>query len=228
MTILLWVVTISAGLVLAYALLIRPWIIGWGATAPEIARALPGDDLVPEAKMTLTHALTINVAPEEVWPWLVQIGHKRAGWYSHDWIHRVMGIAGSVDDAQSSASRIIPELQNLEVGDDIGLAPGMAYKVAEIEPNRSLVLHIAVDTSDFHSLAPSDPMPEKYLCSSWGWFLDRGGEGGGTRLIVRIKQDYDPGLVNRIMMRCLIEPGSFFMQYRTMLNIKRRAEGSVD
>ena len=53
------------------------------------------------------------------WPWLVQIGYKRAGWYSYDFIHRAMGIAGSPDDDRCSANRIIPELQQLEVGDSV-------------------------------------------------------------------------------------------------------------
>ena len=79
-----------------YALVIRPWQIRRGATDAEVRRSLPGDDLVPDPKCGYTQAVTIKTSASEIWPWLVQIGYKRAGWYSHDFLHRLMGIAGSV------------------------------------------------------------------------------------------------------------------------------------
>lgn len=210
----------------AYLFVVRPWLLRWGATDDDVRRPLPGDDLVPHPKMGITHAITIHASAAEVWPWLVQIGYKRAGWYSYDSIHRAMGIAGSPDDDRCSANRIIPELQQLEVGDSIEIGPGMGYTVAAIEPGRALVLHIALDTRTWQSLDLTGPMPDNYLNASWIWFLDEIGERT-TRLIVRHRQDYNPSLLNELMMRGLIEPGSFIMERKTLLSIKQRAEAAA-
>jgi len=110
----------------AYRLWIQPWQHRWGATEEEIRRAMPGDDLIPDAAST-TRAITIAAPPEQAWPWLVQLGYSRGGWYSYDWID---------NDSQPSADRIIPELQQLQVGDQILMIPGMGPRVREVEPNR--------------------------------------------------------------------------------------------
>jgi len=110
----------------AYRLWIQPWQHRWGATDEEIRRAMPGDDLIPDAAST-TRAITIAAPPEQAWPWLVQLGYSRGGWYSYDWID---------NDSQPSADRIIPELQQLQVGDQILMIPGMGPRVREVEPNR--------------------------------------------------------------------------------------------
>lgn len=211
----------------AYLLVIRLWILTWGATGVEVHRSLPGDDLVPRPRMKITHAITIRASATKVWPWLVQIGYRRAGWYSYDFIHRALGVAGSVDDDHHSASRIIPELQQLEVGDSVEIAPEMGYTVAAIEPGRALVLHTSTDMSTWRPFDPTDTMPDKYLNSSWAWFLDEVDERT-TRLIVRIQQDYNPSLLNALMMRGLIEPGSFVMERKTLLGIKQRAEAAAE
>jgi hypothetical protein len=112
-----------------YRLWIQPWQHRWGATDEEVRRAMPGDDLIADAAST-TRAITIAVPPEQVWPWLAQLGYGRAGWYSYDWID---------NDGQPSADRIIPRLQALEVGDQIPMLPEMGPRVREIQPNRYLV-----------------------------------------------------------------------------------------
>jgi len=116
-------------LLLAYRSVGRPWHTRWGATDEEVARALPGDELLPDANVT-TRAITIDARPEEIWPWLVQLGYGRAGWYSYDWID---------NDGRPSASRVVPELQRLEPGDQILMAPGMGPRVRAVEPNRDLL-----------------------------------------------------------------------------------------
>ena len=83
-----------------------------------------------------------------------------------------MGIAGSVGDARDSAKRIIPELQNLQVGDVVDIAPDMGYVVAGIEPERMLILHSRVDTGTWQSVPNSESLPEKYYISSWVWLLE--------------------------------------------------------
>ncbi len=192
--------------VCAYVLVIRPWHFRWGATDAEVKRSLPGDDLVPHPRFGYTQAVTIKASPAEVWSWLVQIGYQRAGWYSHDWIHRILGIAGSVDDDRRSVNRIIPELQDLEVGDVIEIAPDMGFTVVSMESDRVLVTQSEN--------------------ASWVWFLDPVDEGM-TRLIVRFRQDWEPGLANSLMFGIPNELGSLLMQPKTLRGIRDRAEAAA-
>ncbi len=115
---------IEGGAQVAAAMLTAPvlrgWYDRWGATPVEVAGAMPGDELVPDPKITATRAITIGAPPEEVWAWLVQIGQGRGGLYSFDALGNLLGC-----DIHS-ASRIIPELQELHVGDLILLAPAEA------------------------------------------------------------------------------------------------------
>lgn len=103
------------------------------------------------------------------------------------------------------------------------IGPGMGYAVAAIEPDRALVLHIRMDTRTWRSFDLTETVPDKYLASSWVWFLDEVGERT-TRLIARVRQDYNPSPLNALMIRGLIESGSFLMQRKTLSGIKRRAE----
>lgn len=215
-----------------YVLAVRPWMLTWGATDAEVEQGLPGDGLVTEAKMEATHAITIRASAAEVWPWLVQIGHQRAGWYSYDWIHRLMGIAGSVDDGSGqpsehrSAERIIPSLQDLQVGDVVEIGPDMGYNVVEIQPERALVLHVALDTDSFRPFDPVEESPASSFESSWTWYLDPT-DAASTRLIVRIRVGYTPSLANALLTHAVMEPGSFVMERKTMLGIKSRAEAAT-
>jgi hypothetical protein len=214
-----------AGAVAAYILWIRPRILRWGATDEEVNRPLPGDALLPTAQMEETHAITIHAPASRVWPWLVQIGHQRAGWYSYDAIHRMMGIAGSVDYEDRSTDRIVPELQDLSVGDTIEIAPDAGVEVALLEPERAMVLYAGLDMRTAEPVEANAERPETFLLTSWAWVLDPIDEET-TRLIVRIRQEYNPSLPNELMIRGIIEPGSFIMERRTMLNIKQLAEGA--
>jgi hypothetical protein len=110
------------GVLAAYRGFAQPWQHRWGASDDEVGRAMPGDDVIPDAAST-TRAIGIAAPPEEVWPWLVQIGHGRAGWYSYDWID---------NDGHRSATTIVPELQALTVGDQILMVPGMGPRVRDL------------------------------------------------------------------------------------------------
>jgi hypothetical protein len=120
----------AMAVLVVYRVLVQPWQHRWGATGEEVGRSMPGDDLLPGATGTTTRAIGVAAPPEQVWPWLVQLGYGRAGWYSYDWID---------NDGHPSADRIIPELQGLAVGDQIPMLPGMGPRVREIQPNRYLV-----------------------------------------------------------------------------------------
>ena len=105
----------------------------WGATSEEVARPMPGDEIVPHAQVQTTHAITIDAGPERVWPWPVQMGYHRAGWYTYS-VGRPLPLA----HRDPSADRDHPVLQNLAVGDVVPDGePGTAfYRVEVLEPTR--------------------------------------------------------------------------------------------
>ena len=108
-------------------------MLRWGATPAEIASTYPGDDLVPGAEGSSTMATTLPAGPETVWPWLVQMGTDRAGWYSWDRFDH---------GGKPSADRIVPEWQGVQEGQRLIQAPDGSswFTVAGLEPNRTLVL----------------------------------------------------------------------------------------
>ncbi len=120
---------VIALVIVAYTLGIGPWHRRWGATPEEARRAMPGDDLLRPDAPTTTRAITVDAAPDQVFPWLRQIGYGRGGWYSYDWID---------NDGEPSVERIVPDLW-LDVGDRIEMMPGFGPIVRAIEPNVSIV-----------------------------------------------------------------------------------------
>jgi hypothetical protein len=123
--------------VVAYVLW-RPRMLRWGATAQEASEPLPGDDHTPHPRVQSTRAVTINAPPEQVWPWLTQMGIGRAGFYTHDWVERLMFHARYVE-GRHSATRIHPELPPLTVGDPVPMGAGASATVSEVQPYRHLV-----------------------------------------------------------------------------------------
>jgi hypothetical protein len=99
----------------------------------EARRQLPGDELLPSAKVRWTHGITIRARPTEIWPWLIQMGCRLAGWYSYD---------GLDNGGAPSADRIVPELQRVEVGDIFPMTPTAddGFVVRAVDPERALVL----------------------------------------------------------------------------------------
>jgi hypothetical protein len=121
---------VAIAVVGSYLLVIGPWQRRWGTTDDELHRSMPGDDLLrPDAPST-TRAITIDASPEDVFPWLLQIGYGRGGWYSYDWID---------NDGKPSIERIDPALQRLAVGDRIEMMPRFGPVVNETEPNHYIV-----------------------------------------------------------------------------------------
>src|SRR6188508_1703645 len=134
-----------------YATLGRRWIRRWGATEEEVRCPLPGDDLLAVAVYETTHAIDIDAPPEDLWPWLVQMGQGRGGFYSYDWVEAIGGL-----DIHS-ADRIIPELQSLEEAAIIRLAPNTALMAAVVDPPRALVLRAIRDVETKEPPVPTDP-----------------------------------------------------------------------
>lgn len=213
-----WTVIPGAAGYLAYSKVIRPWHLKWGATGEEVRRPLPGDELVPEPKLTATHAITIRAAREEVWPWLIQMGQGRGGLYSYGWLENLFGLG------IGSAERILPEFQNLQVGDILPLAPdGSGPRVEALEPGRTLVLH--GDTRLDPKAAPLRKLrPGDHVNVSWVFALAEAAPGT-TRLLERFRMDWNRSLRNTLLNRLLLEPAGFVMERKMLLGIKRRAEG---
>lgn len=116
----------------------RPAMLRWGTEGTEAEEPLPGDDLLARPTFQSTRAITIDAPPEQVWPWIVQMGIYRAGFYTHDLVERALFHARYVED-KHSATRIHPELQDLKVGDKVPYGGGVYATVSAIEPSRHLV-----------------------------------------------------------------------------------------
>jgi hypothetical protein len=200
---------------------LRPRRARWGATDPEVMKKLPGDELMPHPKWGFTHAVTIKTPVAEVWPWIVQIGQGRGGFYSYEFLENLVGC-----DIHN-ADRIIPDFQNLKVGDAIKLAakvPGLP--VAVVELNHALVLHVKADTLITSGAKFGEPKTQRYFSTNWLWVLEKIDERT-TRLISRFLMDYSPGLGNRLTYgTCSVEPISFVMSRKMLLGIKQRAEAA--
>ncbi|HBX68998.1 MAG TPA: hypothetical protein DEH25_06360 [Chloroflexi bacterium] len=211
--------TAAVAATLTYILAVRPWHLRWGASDAEVDLSLPGDDLVPEAKLKATHAISIQASPTKIWPWLVQIGQGRGGFYSYDWLENSMGL-----DIHT-VNEINPEFQNLKVGDVIPLAPdGFGIPVAILESEKSLVLH-----GDTRLPGPGKAPEMKegdHLATVWGFHLFPQADGN-TRRVERIFIDWNETPVNNFFYRVFLEPGSFIMEQKMLCGIKERAENSA-
>jgi hypothetical protein len=188
---------VVAGAAVAYFGFGRRWHMTWGATAREASGRVAGDELMPGADIVATRAVEISAPPEAIWPWLVQMGPGRGGAYTYDWIERRFGI-----DIRNT-SRIVPELQDLKVGDEIPM-PGYAMRVERLDPLRALVLR-----SSNHA---------------WVWAFELRPAGGHTRLISRNRFRLAVLPLRDKLMYPIIEPGSWVMERKMLLTIKQRAE----
>ena len=121
----------------SYITLLGPWQRRWGSSGEEVARAMPGDELLPPGAASTTRAITIDARPRDVFPWLLQIGYGRGGWYSYDWID---------NDGKRSVDRIDPSLQRLAVGDRIPMLPGFGPVVREIQTDHHILSSGDADT----------------------------------------------------------------------------------
>jgi hypothetical protein len=199
-----------------YTLAVRPWLLRWGATSEEASTPLPGDGLVPEAAYTTTRAVTVRASAESIWPWLVQLGQARAGFYTYDRLEQIVGAA------IRSAECIVPEFQHLAVGDTVLLSPVGGPKVAILAPGRALVLSQTMDLRTARSIPPA---PATRWAMDWTWtFALRPLPDGATRLLVRTRADYRPHAVLAPVVRLLLEPIHFVMERGMLMGIKRRAE----
>jgi hypothetical protein len=180
----------------------RPWYSKWGATETEVNSSLPGDDQVPNPVLVSTRAITIQAPVTTVWPWLVQIGQGRGGLYSYEKLENLVGCD------MHNADRIIPEYQNLKVGDKVRIVPegrDPYFVVSAIEPGRAIIL------------GGDDPP------TTWAFILQPI-DDNATRLIIRWRQDYETTPGNVLGWRLLTDPITFVMERKMLQGIKARVE----
>jgi hypothetical protein len=183
--------------------LYRSLHLTWGATPSEAAAPMPGDDLVEGAQYRATRAVTIDAPPEAVWPWLVQVGCGRAGFYSDDLLDNL---------GRPSAREVHPEWQRLEVGGWVPMSPS--------EPTETTAFRVAAFVEGAWLLWWK---PD----STWAWTLHDLGDGR-TRLVTRVHALYDWSRpASALFGVLLLELGDFAMMRRMLLGIKERAESST-
>lgn len=183
-----------------YLLFLRRRCLTWGARDDEVAAGLPGDELLPDAGLVTTRAVTIDAPPEAIWPWLAQMGSGRGGAYTYDWVENLAGLN------MHSADKILPQYQDIEAGGEIPMGPGRpAMRVEVLDPPRTLAV--------------------RFADQSWVWIFALAPEGTSTRLISRNRiatSSMTP--VNRLFCTLFLEPGSLVMERKMLLGIKQRAE----
>ena len=190
----------ASGGVIAYPLFFRRWCLTWGARPGEVSMKLPGDELLADAGLVSTRAVTIDAPPAAIWPWLVQMGSGRGGAYTYDWIENLLGLH------MHSARQVLPQFQDLEVGDELPLGPGRPVMRVEVcDPERTLAI--------------------RFADGNWVWIFALVAENGQTRLISRNRIDARGGLLPvRLFNLLVMEPGSLVMERKMLLGIKQRAE----
>ncbi|WP_329092571.1 hypothetical protein OG979_02230 [Actinomadura citrea] len=207
-------IALACGAAAAYAAALRPALLSWGATGTEADTSYPSDELIENATSRSTMAVSLPAPPEAVWPWLVQMGCGRAGWYSWDLLD---------NGGRPSTDRIVPEWQDLAVGDRVPTVPsGTTYfRVEVLDPGRTLVLRSDLELPSGRSFDPRGPMPRAYADGIWAFHLHRLPDGC-TRLIVRTRGRGAPSVANRLFAWLFGEPAHFIMQHRQFHELRRR------
>jgi len=193
--------SVIVGVAVGYLRLAREPCLTWGASDDDVARSLPGDDLLKSPDVLSTRAITIAAPPSDVWPWLMQMGSGKGGVYTYDWIENLFGLN------MHSANHVIPEFQDRKVGDVEQLGKsGPRLRVAMLDENETMVLQSEDE--------------------NWVWIfrlLPRG--DGSTRLISRNRiLSPSPSVLLRAFSTFVMEPGSLIMERKMLLGIRQRAE----
>jgi hypothetical protein len=202
-------------LLVLYVVAIHPWLMSWGASEAEQAMGLPGDELAPSPATYFTRAITINSPPEQVWPWLVQIGQDRAGFYSNDWLENIIA-----DDVHN-ADAIHPEWQQRRFGDVVPLVPagylgGIAGSLVAGQPGIAFGPRIWLLD------------PPRAIADSPGRSVLVPIDDHTTRLLFResiAANTPGGGIIGMIAGRVVWDPMHFVMVQRMLQGIKERVEG---
>lgn len=202
---------------IAYVALIRPRIKSWGFDEIEAEKQFPGDELVADPTSVETRGITIDDTPEKVWPWLVQMGYGRGGWYSYE----------PLDSKIPSAKEILPEFQELKAGDMMPTYPGFSFEARIVEPKHALVLFTdtalaktQVDQAEWKGKEKMQEMPD--FAASWGFYLELQGTDK-TRLIERFRIQA-PSNAPAPVLSEVLGTGVVLMARKQLIGIKERVE----
>jgi len=193
----------------------RPWYLRWGATDEEIDRVWPGDELSPDPVSEATRGIIIHAPAAEIWPWLVQIGQDRGGFYSYTWLENLFGAK------MRNADRILDERQTRQVGDVVWMTPKERFGgkgcalVARLDPGRAMVV---VTPEDYAAVEKAGVAPH----GTWALILDPI-DDRTTRLIVRSRSGPKEGPFRFL----IFDPAHFIMERKMMLGIRLRAEAAA-
>jgi hypothetical protein len=214
----------------------RRWWQTWGIEKDEGTKPLPGDEVVTAPVASETRGITIDATPEQIWPWLVQMGFGRAGWYSYD----------RLDQRGKSADGINEAWQTLAVGDIMPTHPGGGFEVTTVDPGRALVLRsdtalvtaqaeqaqATLETAEKETAATPAGLqasaailgttPQQFA-ASWAFVLEPI-DAGHTRLIERFRVWYGESGFGAQVVMPVVGFGVFVMLQKQMLGIKARAE----
>ncbi len=221
-----WTALVVSGSAVLYRLSWRS-----GARDGEAFGSLPGDEVLPHPMVEWTRATSIRATPERIWPWLVQMGYGRAGWYTNERIDRIIwGVSAR------NAERIMPEHQQLAVGNIVADGPDYAayFHVRALEPERAIVYHSIRHPRTGHPVDPTDPTAVEalerrlvdtgvYLDFSWAFILVPDGPDL-SRLIIRTRADYAPKWIG--LVRVPLGWVDAFHAHTILRAIRRRVEGS--
>lgn len=202
---------------ITYVMILRPWHHRWGATDAEVRATLPGDALIA-ATSQITHGITIDTPPEKVWPWLMQIGQDRSGFYSYTPLENLFGC--EMPKVEQLNADWKPRIQ----GETVWFcAPkqfkGQGYMVAAmVEPQKAFVM---VSGPDWSALR----MGNRAAGGSWGFILEPI-DPSHTRLLARLRGGTPPTLAARVVGAAFWDPAHFFMERKMLTTIKRLAETS--
>jgi len=196
----IWMICAAAGITVFYMKWIRPWQLRWGATDEELDRAMPGDEDVTMPSFDATRGVTVHAPPEAIYPWIVQIGMTRAGWYSYDLLDNL---------GRPSARQLLPEHQHIDVGQLITMSPDGKYGiyVKDFRENEWILWN------------------DKEGDTTWFWGLYPEGKNR-TRLVTRVRMKYhwnSPAA----LFNLLVEFADLLMMRKCLLGIKERAEARM-
>ena len=227
-------VAFSAGMGVAYLMQLRSQYRTWGLLPGDDERGMSGDDLVPNADVIETRFIDIDAPPDEVWPWLAQLGYGRGGWYSFEAIDRPWSPGGGA--MGESADTILDEFQDLAEGDLVPTHEQGGFVARVVEPGEALVLflddtmvreqvdELVADRAGEEAAEGFDMEMPPYR-ASWAFTLeDRPGDR--TRLMERLRFEVEASDA-QMKARPLLELGVFMLMRSQMEGIKQRAEGAV-